>query len=202
MATFRKRGSKWQAQIRRKDLPLLSKSFINKSDAEKWVRLKEAEIDRGEFPIGYKQQNNDIRLSELIERYLKEVTPNKKSSKIETYRLGKILRHPIANTALQHLSSSQIASYRDERLNEVGADAVRRDISTLGHILKIAMQEWEAPLKVNPVDNVRKPKPSPARERRLIKGELRALSEASGIGFPHYMLPVDPTGNRNRYETC
>ena len=73
MATFRKRGSKWQAQVRRSDNPLITKTFTSKYDAKIWARMKEAEIDRGELPASYRQQHSKVKLSSLIERYLTEV---------------------------------------------------------------------------------------------------------------------------------
>ena len=49
MATIRKRGDKWQAQIRRDNAPPISKSFRLKEDALKWCRQQELAFDRGEY---------------------------------------------------------------------------------------------------------------------------------------------------------
>ena len=38
MATFRNRNGKWQARVQTKDHAALSKTFINKVDAERWVK--------------------------------------------------------------------------------------------------------------------------------------------------------------------
>ncbi|TIU21868.1 MAG: site-specific integrase, partial [Mesorhizobium sp.] len=71
MATIRRLRGRWQAQVRRKGLPPRAKSFDQKSDAEKWARHLEAELDRcGNLP--------DTRLAErmtiqdLFGRYLRE----------------------------------------------------------------------------------------------------------------------------------
>jgi hypothetical protein len=50
MATIRKRGSSWQAQVRREGFPPISKSFLTKAEAAAWAREKEAAIDRAELP--------------------------------------------------------------------------------------------------------------------------------------------------------
>ena len=38
MASIRKRGSTWQAQVRREGSPPLSKTFATKADAQVWAR--------------------------------------------------------------------------------------------------------------------------------------------------------------------
>jgi hypothetical protein len=50
MASIRKRGSSWQAQVRREGYPPLSKSLASKADAMAWARDKERSIDRAELP--------------------------------------------------------------------------------------------------------------------------------------------------------
>ena len=47
MATLRKRNDKWLVQIRRKDYPSQTKSFVLKKIAEKWIRKTENRIDKG-----------------------------------------------------------------------------------------------------------------------------------------------------------
>jgi hypothetical protein len=45
MATFRKRGNKWQVQVRRKNQPSISRSFNQKFDAQCWARDMECSAD-------------------------------------------------------------------------------------------------------------------------------------------------------------
>jgi len=45
MSSIRKRGSKRNVQIRRSGLPNLSRTFILKTDAEKWATAMEAALD-------------------------------------------------------------------------------------------------------------------------------------------------------------
>jgi len=49
MATFRKRGQKWQAQVRLKGHAPLSRSFTLKTDAEAWARQTEAALERSDM---------------------------------------------------------------------------------------------------------------------------------------------------------
>jgi hypothetical protein len=50
MANIRKRGNKWQVQVRRLGIKPLVKSFLSKKDAEAWARHSEILIDRGGAP--------------------------------------------------------------------------------------------------------------------------------------------------------
>lgn len=45
MATIRKRGNRYQVQVRRKGQTPLSKSFMQREDAKRWARMKEAKAD-------------------------------------------------------------------------------------------------------------------------------------------------------------
>ena len=47
MATIRINRGKWQAIVRRTGFPQQSKSFDSKTNARKWARQKEAELDAG-----------------------------------------------------------------------------------------------------------------------------------------------------------
>ena len=62
MASIRKRGGKWQAQIRRKGFAPTTRTFHRKGDAIEWTRHMEA-LER--FPIicGHsRQQRSSFRI--------------------------------------------------------------------------------------------------------------------------------------------
>ncbi|MFT5540220.1 MAG: hypothetical protein ACI82H_001748 [Alphaproteobacteria bacterium] len=50
MASIRKRGRKWQVQIRRKGYPLFARTFQEKTVAIKWARRTESDLDKGLHP--------------------------------------------------------------------------------------------------------------------------------------------------------
>jgi integrase len=117
------------------------------------------------------------------------VTPRKKSAENEAYRIDKILRHQIASTRLYGLNPAMFAAYRDERLKEVGPQAVRHYLNLLHHVIKVAIVEWDLPLDSNPMERVSKPPLPRSRERRLAPEELETLEMAAGQS-PHYMIPL------------
>jgi hypothetical protein len=46
MAGYRKRNSKWEVRIRRQNSKNLSKTFINKEDAQRCSREQESKLDK------------------------------------------------------------------------------------------------------------------------------------------------------------
>jgi hypothetical protein len=65
-----KRGAKWYVQIRHLGFLNLSKIFILKPDAEKWCKVTEAALDRGE--ISHSRSAKNIILSYLLNKYRDE----------------------------------------------------------------------------------------------------------------------------------
>lgn len=115
MATIIKRGEhQWQAKVRRRGYPPQSKTFDTKAETESWVRLTESEMDRGVFISRTEAEKNTLR--EIIERYIKEVTPTKRGAYSEELRLRAMMERPIGRYSIAALSSKEIAAYRDQRL--------------------------------------------------------------------------------------
>ena len=67
MASFRFHGARWQARVRRQGHPEVTRSFINKNEAERWARSVESEMDKGLFVETQEAQRTTLR--ELIHRY-------------------------------------------------------------------------------------------------------------------------------------
>ena len=185
MASFRQRGGKWQARVLRNGYPDQSKTFESKTDAEKWARSVESEIDRGQFVSINEAQRTT--LGNAIARYLVEVTPTMKGAAEDTIRLKAIMRKPIARWSMANLSAAHIATYRDERLKEVSAGTVIRELAYLSAIINHARREWGINV-LNPVQMVRKPQSPQARSRVLNDEEVAKLLQA-----------LEPIGRRSHW---
>ncbi len=75
MATITKRGEySWRVQVRRKGQPPMFKTFNYKSDAEKWARQMEAELDRGLYLP--RREAEKTTFEELAERFKTEFAPH------------------------------------------------------------------------------------------------------------------------------
>jgi hypothetical protein len=96
LATISKRKTGWQAQIRRKGFPPLSKHFDNKTDAKAWARTTESQMDRGDFVDRSEAERTTLRA--ILTRYREEVTPGKRGCKQEKSRISVILSHPMAKS--------------------------------------------------------------------------------------------------------
>lgn len=185
MASFRQHGNGWQGRIRRRGYPDITKTFETKADAEKWARALESEIDKGQFVNVSEAQRTT--LGDVIARYLAEVTPTMKGATEDTIRLKAIMRKPIARWSMANLSVARVAAFRDERLKEVSAATVIRELAYLSAIINHARREWGINVP-NPVQMVRKPQSPQARSRVLTDEEVSKLLTA-----------LEPTGRRSHW---
>jgi integrase len=192
MATIKKvkgqRSTKWEVRVRRRPYPTLTKTFSLKSDAENWARQTEINIEKGVF-VG--QSDCDLRLfNDLIQKYATDITPGKRGSAVETIRLKKLGRHPLANLEVKDLKPLHFIKYRNERLKEVSGSSVRKELALLSHVLSVAKQEWGVDLQSNPLGSVTKPKESKQRERRLEVNEETSLLKSSSNSRNHWLTPI------------
>lgn len=178
MATLRKRGTKWQVQVRREGHSL-SRTFHLKEDALRWAREQELSIDRGALissGTAKSSATTSLTLSDVLGRYQRDVLPAKRSAGlIEGYHLRAVLRHEIAATPLSEVTSVTLARYRDDRLRVVSSGTVNRELGLIQHALKIAREEWGHSIALTPI---KKPSPGKPRQRRLRVEELAGLRTA------------------------
>lgn len=175
MATLRKRSNgHWQARVRKANQNI-SKTFINKVDAERWAKQTEVELDKGSFVnLGLAERTI---FAEIIERYIVEVLPTMRGGKADYIRLKALARRPIAKLNMVALTPQKIAKHRDERLKEVAPATVIRELSYFSSIITYARKEWGININ-NPIALVSKPKNPQGRSRILNNVETNALLEA------------------------
>jgi integrase len=189
MATITRRGEyQWQVKIRRNGYPAQSKTLNTKAEAESWSRLIESEMDRGIFVSRSEAEKNTLH--DLVDRYIKEVTPTKRSADSEKSRLLAMMERPICRYTIAALSNKEIASYRDQRGKEVSPATVNKELNLLAHIIETSRREWGINIPENPVRLVRRPKVAAARERRLTKNEETKLLKACRDARNPFLLPI------------
>jgi integrase len=199
MASIRKRKERWQVQVRRKGHAPLSKTFGLKRDAEAWAREAERALERGRHAQALIEAK-EMTFDALLKRYQKEITPRKRGASVEQYRIRALRRHSIAQLSLANLRSADFARYRDQRLSEVQADTVIRELSLAQRVLEVARTDWGLFLPDNPAKLISKPKAPPPRERRLYPAEEALLLKAaqrskSPLLYPAIVLALE-TGMR------
>jgi integrase len=189
MATVVKRHNKWQAQIRKKGSPSLSRTFHKRADAYRWAQITEVEEEKRGHTSG-REQLSEIKLESLIKRYLLEIVPLKKGRDVERFRLRALARSKISKLSLAYIQARDFANYRDERLKRVKPATVKRELVMLQHILNVAKSEWGIPLPNNPVELIQKPPQSKPRKRRLNPGDYEALLNASRQSKAWHIWPL------------
>lgn len=176
MATIRKRGNRYEAQIRKKGQPAFNKTFAKKADAQTWAKTIESEIERGLFLDTSEAEKTTV--GSLIDRYEREVLPSKRSRQGVIYHLGQV-KQGLGGVPLAKLLPSDLASYRDKRLTQVGPQSVLHELRLVQRILNTATKDWGIYLPHgNPVTQVRLPKLPKGRDRRLELEEEDKLLEA------------------------
>ena len=176
VATFRKRSGSWQAIVKKKGFGQLARTFDTKAEAEAWAKVAESEMVRGVFVSRAEAENTS--LSEALDRYLREVSVNKKSHRTEKI-YAETWKRALGSRSLASITSTDLAKYRDNRLKEVSENMVRLELALLSHLFTIAIKEWGMTGLTNPVFQIRKPKLPQGRDRRLLPGELDRILSAS-----------------------
>ena len=190
MATITKRKHGYSVQIRRKGFAPVSRTFPSHAEAVAWASKEDARRTSSR-PVGIVGDLKRTTLRDILERYLKEVSTKNRGHEIECYQLAKVMRSPMAEMSLQNLSASAIAMYRDERLQEVAAGTVCRELHHIQHAISIAMREWGYHLEENPAEKVKKPKLQNARNRRVSQNEIdRLVAELRKIDLPDVVAVV------------
>lgn len=174
MATIRKRGDfQWEAQIRRKGFPFLSKTFEVRVDAEDWARDIERDMRRGLFID--RREAETTTLLKMLEKYEEEVTPRKKSKDRETTRIARWKNHKMASYSLAAIKPKDIAEFRDKgRKDGLAENTIRLDIALISSVFEHCRKDWGIEVE-NPCRKIKLPAGSKKRERRLKDGEEQAL---------------------------
>lgn len=176
MASILKRGEySFQAVIRRRGFPSQTKTFETKTDAQKWARMVERDMDRGAWRDSAVAERST--LGDVLRRYLAEVTPGKKGASIEAIKINALLRDPICLQRMSALSGMHIAGWRDRRLKSVKGSTANRELAIINHAIEIARKEWGMNIE-NPCKVVRRAPGSMPRDRRIVGDEQRYLRAA------------------------
>lgn len=178
MATIRKRGEgQYHVQIRKRGYPTQTKTFSKEAEARRWATIIESEMERGVFVS--RNEAEATLVSDVLTRYANEVLPTKRSEQSDKSRI-KTLVGAFGPYWLASLTSSQIAQFRDRRLQVVGPQSVIHEINLLNRVLKTATMEWGIALPGGlPTAQVRKPLKPRGRDRRITDGEIKKILEVT-----------------------
>lgn len=182
MASFAKRGARWQAQVFANGVRRC-KTFARKDEARAWAAQTEIEIRSGRVI-----STDGLTCADLFARYAEDVSETKRGARWERIRLDAIAREDFARMRADSITPEIIGQWRDRRLTEVSPGTVLREMGLLTAVFEHARREWRA-IAVNPIRDVRKPKQPQHRERLISDDEAAAICRALGYdGGPGYTV--------------
>jgi integrase len=159
--------------------------FKSRKEAEHWADENERSIRMAGLPLTIDALKKKT-VRDIVERYLKEKTPDKGSAGSEELVLKRLLQRDISYLSLASVSGQKKYAYGYvfDRLREdwkgkpITPRTVRREVNSIQHVFEVAKEEWGYTNLVNPFRNIHIKGSMHRRKRRLEKGELQRLEEA------------------------
>jgi integrase len=131
----------------------------------------------------------NVTMTEVMDRYMKEVSPSlAPSTESRNSQIVKNLKAFFGNTLLKDVTSAVVSSYKAKCLEkEYSRETILRELELLRRIFNIAIQEWEL-CRDNPVPKALKTlgKIDNKRVRYLSPDELRRLT----VALPAWLRPI------------
>lgn len=200
MASYRKRGDKWQVRVQIKGQKPIYKSFRTKKAGENWAREIENDIEKSVYID--RRKSEKITIKEACKYYNKHITPQLKQK-------GKVGEVDFLSSVFGHYSfvtitPEVIVDHAIERLESVTGETIRKNLNTLKKVFDVGVLEYKLDLVINPVViakehlKLRKIKlTSKERDRRISDPEYIAL-----INFEHKKYTVINLIVEFAIETC
>lgn len=183
MATITERRTEngkrhYQVKVRLKGYPPQAATFRRKKEAERWAQATEAALRERRY---FKAAESERRtVGELIDRYMREVLPTKRSARSQRAQLL-WWRDELGHLTLADLTPAMIADCRDRLAQgktpsgKLASPASQvRYLAAFSHTFTVAVREWGW-LEDNPVQKVRRPTEPRGRVRFLSEKERTAL---------------------------
>ncbi|MEN9905139.1 MAG: hypothetical protein RLZZ555_1704, partial [Pseudomonadota bacterium] len=183
MASIVEVRGKWRALVRRKGHPSYCKTFPTKTQAERWARAIEADIDRDLVPKAQDVLGHRLLVADMIDKYRKLRAKSRPidDTANEHYMLQMLSAH-LGDRDVTSMTPDDLVNYARTR-SDMGAGpyTVNMDISKLGTVMRLV----GAALHLDLPDVVGKARPLLAhlkliggggkRERRPTEDELERI---------------------------
>lgn len=201
MASIEKRKTskgevRYRAVIRKKGYPPQRQTFSRRTDATKWIKQTEAEIEQGVHLKSAESKKHT--LNDLIERYIKyHIRENKKDRK----RIPQLRwwQSQIGDYLLNQMTPPRLSEMKEKLREDKSNATVNRYLAALSPVFTMAVNEWQW-MDNNPLKKVSRLKEPRGRTRCLTPEEkdlLLRLCEESPVKelFPIVHLAIS-TGMR------
>lgn len=182
MAYVRPHGDRFRVEVEKNGYRA---SHIAKTEraAKAWGIRKEDEFERLKRGAG-----RTLRMA--IDRYLKTISTQKRSSAWEGRRLAAFAELIGDETPLVDIDSERIGRWRDERLKTVSGSTVQREANLLRNLFTVASDEWRW-IERNPFRGVRLPKHNDPRHQLWTWQEIRRVLRARAGAGPKTQEMID-----------
>lgn len=179
MATIRKRGSSWQAIVRRREFSE-SRTFLSKSDATAWATELEAKIIRNS--AGLPDSPKNFTFNELIDDYIETSKKSQRGLKRTKENVLVRLKQELGHLPAQ-LTKSHISEFANRRITEgISPATLNMDMIYIDAVLKHARDMLDINIDLQPIQSMKKNLASNGnigrsdqRDRRPTDEELASL---------------------------
>ena len=171
MSTIRKLRGKWQTIIRIQGHPVISKTFVSKTDASRWGLLTEGKLrreDAGIIKIKYP------KFEDIARRYIEEISILKRCYQNERSQILMFIKQAWAVYPINRIMPHTINKWKEDTLKFNSGGSVNRKLDVLSSMFTTFKKEWGYPVD-NPVLQIRRPKRAEPRDRRLSDKEINKL---------------------------
>jgi integrase len=166
----------YRVRVRRKGSATQTATFSKLSDAKKWAQVTEGAVLEGRLFQAPEAKKHT--LSNLIDRYRREVLPHKRLSTIpDQVRQLHWWQTHLGHYLLADVTPALIVEHRNILTQSRANGTVNRYLAVLSHAFTMAVREWQW-CEDNPVRKVSKPKEPRGRIRFISEDERERLLES------------------------
>src|SRR5258708_3600278 len=108
MATIRKKGNKFLAEVRIKKF-YAAKTFYSRLDAQIWALEQEKNLGKHKGVPFIKT------LGQAFDRYVRDISPTHKGARWEEIRFGKLKRDQVSDIVLANLTTQDLQDWIDRQ---------------------------------------------------------------------------------------
>lgn len=181
MATYRKRGDSWRAEVKLFGTRA-SATFPLKAEAVAWATETETEIRAKRYGFAIAKT-----VRQALEEYANTISPTHAGEHWERVRLGKFARDlPFVGKLVSDVQRADIARWRDS-MTELAPETRRREYGLLRAVFAACRDEWEW-IKTSPFEGLKPPAPGKPRKQRWTDADILIVQQALGYqgGPPEY----------------
>lgn len=179
MASIEKRKTakgdvRYRAVIRKRGYPPQRQTFSRRTDATRWIKQTEAEIEQGVHLKSIEAKKHT--LSELIERYIERYIADKRKDRKRIPQL-RWWQSQLGDYLLIEMTAPRLSEMKETLRKGKSPATVNRYLAALSHVFTKAVKEWEW-MDSNPMRKVERFTEPRGRVRYLDESEKDRLLQS------------------------